>query len=133
MVVQSGKSSDRTAEFCVLCLSSFLVILALWYSNFFSLSLLCLSPSFAVCSDPFGMNTFLIPSPLPHPHSLKIAALLNRLSLSFICHSPHHAPHSQTLCFLFILSLAPSPPHTSHLLCIHQCIAQQSYLYIIFP
>lgn len=83
------------------------------------------------------MSTFLIPSPsLPHPRSLKIAALLNRLSLSFICHSPHHAPHSPALCFLFILSFAPSLPpssmHTSHWLCMRQCIAQQSFLYILF-
>lgn len=58
------------------------------------ISSLCLSsvslpPSFAVCSDPCSMSTFLILSPsLLQPGSLKIAALLNRLSLSFICHSP---------------------------------------------
>lgn len=85
------------------------------------------------------MSTFLIPSPsLPHPRSLKIAALLNRLSLSFICHSPHHAPHSPALSVFYLFSLLPppSPPpsstHTSHWLCMRQCIAQQSFLYILF-
>ena len=84
--------------------------LPLWFSNSYSLSFLCLSPSFAVCSDPRGMSTFLIPSPsLPHPRSLKIAALLNRLSLSFICHSPHHAPHSPALSVFYLFSLLPPP------------------------
>lgn len=59
------------------------------------------------------MSTFLIPSPsLPHPRSLKIAALLNRLSLSFICHSSHRAPLSQSLCVFYLFSLLPPPQHT---------------------
>lgn len=71
---------------------------------------------------------------LPFPHSLKIAALLNRLSLSFICHSPHCAPHSRPVCvcfFYFIYSLFQRTHHTGF--CIRQCIAQHTCLGTLFP
>lgn len=93
-------------------------VLALCFFNSFSQSFLCTPhrrhphPPFALCSHPCGMSTFLIPSPsLPHPRSLKIAALLNRLSLSFICHSPHCAPLAQTLPVFDLFSLL-TPPNT---------------------
>lgn len=59
------------------------------------------------------MSTFLIPSPsLPHTRSLKIAALLNRLSLSFICHSPPPcSPLSDALFFIYSLFCCPPNIH----------------------
>lgn len=88
----------------------------LFLSNFFFIFLLCLSPSFAVCSDPCGMSTFLIPSPsLLQPYSLKTAALLNRHPYLSFSHSPHHAPHSRSLSFLlFVYSFVCPPLQQTH-------------------
>lgn len=86
------------------------------------------------------MSTFLIPSPsLPHPRSLKIAALLNRLSLSFICHSPHHAPHSPALSVFYLFSLLPPPSlppqrtHRTGFACVNALLSSHFCTYFSAP
>lgn len=70
--------------------------------------------SFAVSSDPCWnehISHSFYPS-LPLPRSLQIAALLNRLSLSFICQSAFHSLLSPSLYFSLSLTHAHIPAHT---------------------
>lgn len=70
--------------------------------------------SFAVSSDPCWnehISHSFYPS-LPLPCSFQIAALLNRLSLSFICQSASHSLLSPSLYFSLLLTHAHIPAHT---------------------